>query len=109
MRILQGDSVIIGSGKRAVGIVERRSGNQLVVRRPDAGNQREHVGRNEVSSLAEFMYTARKNETRFRNGLSLVGDSTLAELVEAFGYSVGQMPDHRGAAGDVLAGSHGAS
>jgi SpoVK/Ycf46/Vps4 family AAA+-type ATPase len=91
MRIRQGDTVIIGDNSHAVAIVERHNGSELVIRRPDEGNQRAIVDRKEVRLLAAVMHAARERGTKFRNDLSLTGESTMADLVNAFGYSVGQM------------------
>lgn len=91
MRIYVGDTVVVDERTRAVGIVERRDGNQVVVRRPDLGNQREYFSRNDVQPLAGLMADARGRGSKYKNDLSLTGQSTLAQLVEEFGYATGQM------------------
>lgn len=91
MRIYVGDTVVVDERTRAVGIVERRDGNQVVVRRPDLGNQREHFSRSEVQPLAGLMAEARARGAKYKNDLSLTGQSTLAQLVEEFGYATAQM------------------
>ncbi|MEO2036763.1 MAG: ATP-binding protein [Planctomycetaceae bacterium] len=90
MRVQIGDTVIFLKGQR-IGIVERRDGGTLTLRLPNDGNCRERFAREEVRPLAEAMCDARKRGTKFRNDLSLTGSSTLAELVEAFGYATQQL------------------
>src|SRR5216683_7484860 len=87
MKLLQGDTVALIRDPRTVGIVERRSGKLLTIRFPEQENSREQIPRDEVRALAEFMYEARVRGTKFRHGVSLTGDSTLAELVAVFGYA----------------------
>lgn len=89
MRILIGDTVVRRDGRRYTGIVERRNNDgELSVRLPYDGNQRERVLRDEVEPMAKAMARARRDGTKFRHGLNLVNyGSTLAELVEAFGYA----------------------
>jgi hypothetical protein len=88
MRILIGDTVIRRDKRNYVGIVERRNGNELWVRLPNNGNQREWIRRDDVEPLAEAMARARRDQTRFRSSLCLVNyGSTLAELVGLFGYT----------------------
>ena len=91
MRIYVGDSVVVDERTRAVGILERRDGNQVVVRRPDLGNQREYFSRGDVKPLAGLMAEARARGSKYKNDLSLTGQSTLAQLVEEFGYATAQM------------------
>jgi SpoVK/Ycf46/Vps4 family AAA+-type ATPase len=74
-----------------VGIVERRQGDLLTVRFPDDNNRREKVPRREVRALADILYEARKRGAKYKNNFSLTGGSTLAELVEEFGYSTQQL------------------
>jgi hypothetical protein len=87
MRIHLGDSVIRRQGPSTVGIVERRQGDTLTIRFPDHENRREQVSRREVCALAEVMYEARKRGDAVWKDLILMGGSTLAELVWAFGYA----------------------
>ena len=91
MNIMIGDTIV--TDDREIGIVESRSGSALSVRFPDYGNHRDQVHRSRVNPLAELVYEARAEGKRLRLGtnISLVGDSTLAELVALFGYSTGQM------------------
>jgi hypothetical protein len=86
MRIQPGDSVILMQEPSAVGINERRQGDTLTLRFPDHENRCERVSRREVRALAEVIYEARKRGTRYGKALSLTGGSTLADLVETFGY-----------------------
>ncbi len=88
MNIMVGDSVIFGKGR---GIVLRRNGDEITVRCPDAGDIRVEFSRGELRHIAEAMCDARKNGTVYKTGISLTGNSTLADLVEAFGYATGQM------------------
>jgi len=90
VRVQVGDTVVSSNGQR-VGIVERRDGGTLTLRLPNEGNCRERFSRAEVRPLAAAMFDARKRGTRFENGLSLTGASTLAELVAAFGYATQQL------------------
>jgi hypothetical protein len=87
MRIQPGDSVILVQEPFAVGIIERRQGDTLTLRFPDHENRRERASRREVRALAEVIYEARKRGTRYGKALSLTGGSTLADLVETFGYA----------------------
>ena len=91
MNIMIGDTIV--SDNKEIGIVESRSGSALSVRFPDYGNHRDQVHRSRVNPLAELVYEARAEGKALRLGtnISLVGDSTLAELVTLFGYSTGQM------------------
>jgi hypothetical protein len=91
MNIMIGDT--IATDDREIGIVENRAGDWLTVRFPDSGNRREQVRRAEAKPLAELAYEARRDKTPLRvsNPISLVGNSTLAELVALFGYSTGLM------------------
>lgn len=87
MRIREGDTVLVGN-RRDIAIVERRTGwGHLVVRYPADGNRREEASRADLTPLAQAMFDARSAGTKYRHGLSLTGDSTLAELVAEFGYS----------------------
>jgi hypothetical protein len=88
MRIHLGDSVIRRQGPSTVGIVGRRQSDTLTIRFPDHENRREQVTRREVCALAEVMYEARKRGDEVWENLSLVGGSTVAELVWAFGYAI---------------------
>lgn len=87
MKIHSGDTVALIEDPRTIGIVERRSGSLLTIRLPERENKREQFPRNKVRTLAELMYEARIRGTKFRHGLSLTGDSTLAQLVSTFGYA----------------------
>ncbi|MBF5043173.1 ATP-binding protein [Aggregicoccus sp. 17bor-14] len=91
MRIQLGDTVILNDRTRDIGIVERRHGNTLSIRRPDRDNLREQVAREHAKPLALAMAEARERESKFRNDLSLTGQSTLADLVSAFGYATAQL------------------
>ena len=91
MNIMIGDTIV--TDDRDIGIVENREGNFLTVRFPDLGNQRDHVPRKRATPLADVICQARIDGRRLAlpNAISLVGSSTLAELVALFGYSTGQM------------------
>ena len=91
MNIMIGDTIV--TDYREIGIVENRSGSTLTIRFPDDGNRREQTVRSQVRPLAELVYEARVNERRIalRSTISMVGNSTLADLVALFGYSTGQM------------------
>jgi hypothetical protein len=91
MNIMIGDTIV--TDDREIGIVENRSGNTLTVRFPDYGNRRDQVHRSQTKPLAKLILEARAEGKPIRLGIniSLVGDSTLAELVTLFGYSTGQM------------------
>jgi hypothetical protein len=91
MKILIGDSVV--DLDRHVGIVESRSGRQLSIRYPGQGNARMWKGYKEVRLLSMHIYDARDSgrSLQLRRGISLTGDSTLADLVSLFGYSTGRM------------------
>ena len=91
MNIQIGDTVILTNDSHAVGIVERRSGDLLTIRFPDKENQRRQIPKAEVRALAEAMYEARQKGSKFRNNLSLIGSSMLADLVAAFGYATLQL------------------
>ena len=70
-----------------VGIIERRQGDTLTIRFPDRDNRRERVSRREMRALAEVIYEARRGGTRYGKTLSLMGGSTLADLLLTFGYA----------------------
>ena len=91
MKITIGDTVV--KDGREIGVAENRTGTLLTVRFPESGNRREQIHRNRTKPLAELIYQARLDGKRLglRSGISLAGDSALAELVELFGYSTGQM------------------
>jgi SpoVK/Ycf46/Vps4 family AAA+-type ATPase len=91
MYTMIGDTIV--TDDREIGIVENRSGNFLTVRFPDNGNRRDQIRRGQATPLAEFVRGARSEGKALRlgNNISLVGDSTLADLVALFGYSTGQM------------------
>jgi hypothetical protein len=93
MNIMIGDTIVTDDRDRKIGIVENRSGTLLTVRFPEHGNRREPIQRNEVTPLADLIYQARLEGKRLGLGsaISLAGDSKLADLVELFGYSTGQM------------------
>jgi len=86
MRVRTGDSVYFVSDPRRVGVVVSSDGGSVTLRLPSEGSKREVAFRKDVHPLAEAMYESRANGTRFRNGISLIGGSTLAELVGLFGY-----------------------
>ncbi len=90
MHIMIGDTIVYD---KEIGIVENRSGTILTVRFPDQGNRRDQVHRSQSEPLAELVCRARLGGRPLRLGtnISLVGDSTLADLVALFGYSTGQM------------------
>ena len=58
----------------------------MTVRLPQEGNRRIAFSREEIRPLAAAMFDARSKGTRLRNDLSLTGNSTIAQLVGAFGY-----------------------
>lgn len=91
MKIRIEDTVMLADDPRTIGVVVGRSGDLLTIRVPDNGNSRRKIHRSDVRALAEAMCEARERKTKFRNDLSLTGDSTLAELVAAFGYSTSQL------------------
>lgn len=92
MRLVRGDTVRLKKGNSTdIGIVERRSANEVVVRWPADDNRRTPVRRDEVEALAEAMARARRVGSKFSNSLSLTGGSNVADLVEAFGYATGQL------------------
>ena len=90
MRIQLGDSVW-HERRRKVGVLERRQGNWLTVRWPGDGNQREQVQRGDVVPLALAIARKRREQTALTKSLSLTGTSTVADLVQFFGYSTGQL------------------
>ena len=91
MQIMIGDSIV--TDVHEIGIVENRSKNALTVRFPELGNRREQLHRSQATPLAHLVAEARRDGKPLRLGanISLVGHSTLAELVALFGYSTGQM------------------
>jgi ATPase family associated with various cellular activities (AAA) len=96
MNIMIGDTIV--TDEREIGIVENRAGRILTVRFPDHGNRRDQVHQSRANPLAELIYKARAEgkplrlgSLRLETNISLVGESTLAELVTLFGYSTGQM------------------
>ncbi len=91
MNIMIGDTIV--TDDREIGIVENRAGEWLIVRFPDSGNRREQVRRTQAKPLAKLAYLARLDGKPLPVGtkISLVGKSTLADLVALFGYSTGQM------------------
>lgn len=91
MRLMRGDTVKHKRKAQQIGIVERHNGTQVVVRWPERNNERETVSRDDVEALAEVIAKARKEQRKLTNALSLTGGSTVAELVEYFGYSTGQL------------------
>ena len=86
MRIHLEDSVILTQEPSTVGIIERRQGDTLTIRFPARENRREQVSRGEVRALAEVMYETRRGGGELWKTLNLMGESTLADLVRAFGY-----------------------
>jgi len=91
MHIMIGDTIV--TDDKEIGIVENRSGAILTVRFPEQGNRRDQVHRRQSEPLAELVRRVRDGGKPLRLGtnISLVGDSTLADLVALFGYSTGQM------------------
>ncbi|MGE6759807.1 AAA family ATPase [Corallococcus interemptor] len=88
MKVLIGDTVVLKQqAGNPIGIVTRRNGNTLTVRLPWQDNALERVSRSDVEPLAVGMADARKRQAKFSNSLSLAGQSSLAELVKAFGYA----------------------
>ncbi|NRD44237.1 AAA family ATPase [Corallococcus exiguus] len=88
MKVLIGDTVVLKQqAGNPIGIVTRRNGNTLTVRLPWQDNTLERVSRSDVEPLAVGMADARKRQAKFSNSLSLAGQSSLAELVKAFGYA----------------------
>ncbi|NTX34810.1 ATP-binding protein [Myxococcus sp. CA033] len=88
MKVMVGDTVVITQQTgNPIGIVTRRSGTMLTVRLPLKGNTLERVSRADVEPLALWLADARRRQTKFSNTLSLVGQSSLSELVGVFGYS----------------------
>ncbi len=100
MNIMIGDTIV--TDDKEIGIVENRSGSLLTVRFPESGNRRDHVQRSQATPLGDLIYRARVDgkPLRLSTNISLVGSSTLAELVALFGYSTGQM--RRDSLGKVL-------
>ncbi len=86
MRLQVNDTVILIREPEVVGIAEVLDGNQVRVRLPFYGNKREDHSRNDLRPFAEELAERRSHGTRVWKGLNLVGDSTLADLVSAFGY-----------------------
>nr|WP_253895316.1 ATP-binding protein [Corallococcus exercitus] len=83
-----GDTVVLKHQTgNPIGIVTRRNGNTLTVRLPLQDNTLERVSRSDVEPLALGMADARRRQAKFSNSLSLAGQSSLADLVKAFGYA----------------------
>ncbi|RKH46676.1 ATP-binding protein [Corallococcus sicarius] len=88
MKVMIGDTVVFKHQSGSpIGIVTRRSGATLTVRLPLQDNALERVSRADVEPLALWLADARRRQTKFSNTLSLVGQSSLSELVKTFGYS----------------------
>ncbi|WP_158617042.1 AAA family ATPase [Corallococcus exercitus] len=88
MKVLIGDTVVLKHQTgNPIGIVTRRNGNTLTVRLPLQDNTLERVSRSDVEPLALGMADARRRQAKFSNSLSLAGQSSLADLVKAFGYA----------------------
>jgi energy-coupling factor transporter ATP-binding protein EcfA2 len=86
MNVLIGDTVVHKAGGW-LGIVESKIGGEYSVSRPDSGNQRERIRRDEFYLLAARLRDVCANGTKVANGFSIMGKSTISELVEQFGYS----------------------
>ncbi len=91
MKALVGDTIV--DDDRDIGIIEGRNSNILTIRYPSRGNQRFRKTRDQVQHLAERIRQARLEGRPLQVGvnISLVGDSTLADLVGLFGYGTGQL------------------
>ena len=85
MRLNFGDSVILDKRRDRVGIVYGKEGKDLRVR-VRAEEATVDVHRDDVELVAEVMAEAVFRGTKYANDFSYNGKSTLAVLVDRFGY-----------------------
>lgn len=84
MRLSVGMSVFVEGNKDRVGFYVQRDGAQVKVRFPGEGS--EWHPRDQIRMVAAEMAGAVRRRVRYGNRLSYTGQSTLAELADAFGY-----------------------
>lgn len=89
MKVMTGDSVLIDSDRDRIGIVLDRDGKMLRLRLPAEGTS-EKVHRDRLEPVAEVLADKVRKGVKYSNDLSHAGNSTIADLVQAFGYTADQ-------------------
>lgn len=89
MRIVNGDSVVVEKNRDTVGLVDGRDGTSVRVRFPSLGVS-DTYARDDVQHVAELIAEAIAKGSKYANGFSYNGTSTLGDLVGRFGYTADQ-------------------
>jgi DNA polymerase III delta prime subunit len=91
MKLVDGDSVVVGKDRNNIAIVDGRDGNELRLRFPGSPPTFERRNRKDVTPVADLMAAARLGGTKYGdNHFSLTGKSMLRQLVSWFGYMADQ-------------------
>jgi hypothetical protein len=92
IKLRLGDTLLILTKPKKIALVEHLGRKEIIVRLPQDKNRRLTVSRKEVCLLAEALASALRKGVRAPVSISLTGRSTIADLINVFGYEAKRFP-----------------